>query len=171
MLPHVKLIVMLRNPVDRAYSQFHHERAGGHEKLTSFEEAIGCEEKRLAGELEKVLGDEDYSSYSHRHFSYLARGIYIDQLPTWMNLFPREQVLILKSEEFYADAEAVFKQTLDFLNLPHGQLKQRKQGYRRYNDTNPPKMDPATRKQLIEYFEPHNARLYEYLGEQFGWDR
>jgi len=118
MLPKVKLIVMLRNPADRAYSHFYHEVAGKHEKLSSFEEAIDCEEKRLAGELEKMQRDAHYQSFNHRHFSYLARGIYIDQLTVWMNSFPKEQLLLLRSEDFYADPGAILKRTLAFLNLP-----------------------------------------------------
>ena len=169
-LPHVKLIVMLRNPVDRAYSHFYHEVEGGHETLPSFEEAIQREEARLAGEREKMQADEYYSSYNHRHFSYLARGIYADQLQTWMNVFPKDQFLIVKSEDFYADTAAVFKQTLAFLNLPGLDSSEKKAEFKQYNTTRPPKMHPVTRKRLIDYFEPHNARLYELLGSDLGWD-
>src|SRR5205823_10005526 len=78
-LPQVKLIVLLRNPVSRAYSHYYHEVTGGHEKL-SFEEAIACEEERIGKEAEQLAQNEQYVSYKHRHFSYLARGIYVDQL-------------------------------------------------------------------------------------------
>lgn len=169
-LPHVKLIVMLRNPIDRAYSHFYHEIEGGYEKLTSFEEAIDLEKERLSGEREKMLADETYDSYNLRHFSYIARGIYLDQLMSWMNFFPKEQLLILKSEDLYADPSAVLKQTFAFLNLPDIASYEQKQMFKRYNDTKPPRMDFATRKRLIEYFEPYNERLYNYLGINFGWD-
>ena len=56
LMPQMKLIVMLRNPVDRAYSHYHHEVAGGHEKLATFEEAIACEDERLAGEAREDAG-------------------------------------------------------------------------------------------------------------------
>ncbi len=168
MLPDVKLIVMLRNPVDRAYSHYFHEVAGKHEKLATFEKAIDQEEQRLAGELEKMRANEYYQSYNHRHFSYLARGIYVDQLKAWMSCFPKRQFLILKSEDFYADPEAVFKQTLAFLNVPAPGIIQT---YKQYNDTRPPRMNPATRQRLVEYFAPHNARLQDYLGINFAWDK
>ena len=170
-LPLVKLIVMLRNPIDRAYSHFYHEVAGGHEKFSSFEEAIEREEERLGGELEKMLADEYYASYNYRHYSYLARGLYADQLQTWLGLFPKEQLLILKSEDFYADTSATFKQTLAFLDLANVDSRQHKEVFKKYNTTKPPKMNPATRKRLIEYFEPHNARLYKLLGRDFEWDK
>ena len=64
-LPKAKLIILLRNPVDRAYSQYQHQlRQPGVEPL-SFEEAIAYEEKRLAGEEEKILRDEKYDSFNH----------------------------------------------------------------------------------------------------------
>lgn len=168
-LPHVKLIVQLRNPVNRAYSHYYHEVAGGHEKLT-FEEAIEREEERIGKEGEKLAQDERYNSFNHRHFSYLARGIYVDQLKVWMDLFPREQFLILKSEDFYADPAASLAQTLEFMHLPSTGIKQQKHDYEQLNVTKPPKMDEAMRKRLIEYFEPYNTRLYEYLGVDFGWN-
>ena len=169
-LPQVKLIVLLRNPVTRAYSHYYHEVAGGHEKIATFEEAIACEEERIAKEAELLAKNEQYISYNHRHFSYLARGIYVDQLKVWMNLFPKEQFLILKSEDFYADPAAGLKQALDFVNVPDLSLKAQKEEYEQLNTTTPPRMNPATRKRLREYFEPHNSRLYKYLGVDFGWD-
>ena len=170
-LPQVKLIVLLRNPVTRAYSHYYHEVAGGHEKIATFEEAIACEEERIAKEAELLAKNEQYISYNHRHFSYLARGIYVDQLKVWMNLFPKEQFLILKSEDFYADPAAGLKQALDFVNVPDLSLKAQKEEYEQLNTTTPPRMNPATRKRLREYFEPHNSRLYKYLGVDFGWDK
>jgi len=166
-VPSVKLILLLRNPVDRAYSHYHHLVRGGTETLSSFEEAIEKEEQRLYGEVEKMLADENYSSFNHRYYSYLARGIYIDQLKVWMDYCTRGQILVLKSEDFYNDTPTVFKRVLEFLNLPSQELEE----YKIYNSANNPKMETATRKRLIDYFEPHNQRLYEYLGIDFDWDK
>jgi Sulfotransferase domain len=169
-LPRVKLVVLLRNPVSRAYSHYYHEVAGGHEAL-SFEEAIDREEERIGKEAEKLAQDGRYVSFNHRHFSYLSRGIYVDQLKIWMDIFPREQFLVLKSEDFYADPAAGLKQVLQFIEVPDVGIKEQKEVYEQLNTTKPPKMDPATRKKLMEYFEPHNACLYEYLGVDFGWEK
>jgi sulfotransferase family protein len=166
-LPRAKFILLLRNPVDRAYSQYQHQtRQEGVEPL-SFEEALESEEQRLAGEEEKMLRDEKYFSFNHRHYSYLARSKYIEQLPAWMDVFPREQFLILRSEDLYSDPKAIVKQTLDFLGLPSSYLKQE---YKPFNDAKYAKMAPATRERLLAYFKPYNARLYDYLGRDFGWD-
>jgi len=170
-LPQVKLIVLLRNPVDRAYSQYFHALELGHETL-SFEEAIEGEEVRTAAERAKIMQDANYFSNIYTHRSYLSRGIYVEQLRAWMGLFPREQFLILKSEEFYADPVAVFKRVLTFLNLPEVEPRLNKQNYKQYShNTYFSTMDAALRKRLIEYFEPHNARLYDLLGVDFGWDK
>ncbi|MDQ6660637.1 MAG: sulfotransferase domain-containing protein [Chloroflexota bacterium] len=170
-LPHVKLIVMLRNPVSRAYSQYHHAVELGHETL-SFEEAIETEQGRIGGEHQRILENEHYYSEDYKHRSYLSKGIYVDQLQTWMKLFPREQFLILKSEDFYADPSTVFKQVLTFLNVPETELRLEKNEFKNYNNNvYSSKMDPAMRKRLIEYFKPHNARLYDFLGVNFDWDK
>ena len=181
--PQAKLIVLLRNPIDRAYSQHWLTTLEGDETL-SFEEAIEREEERLAGVVEELLandkaGNHGYRSYNLRHYSYLTRGIYVDQLQRWMDYFPREQFLILKSEDLYSDPAAIVRQTLEFLAVPdsatrieHQEFKQyrepNKKGYQ--NDQKPPRMSLEMRKRLIEYFKPHNARLYALLGRDFGWD-
>lgn len=169
-VPEVKIIVLLRNPVDRAYSQYYHALELGQETL-SFEEALQCEEERIAGLREKILQDEFFYSDAYMHLSYLSRGIYADQLQPWMSLFPREQFLILKSEDFYSDPVSTYKRVLAFLNVPEVEPKVRKQEYKHYShNTYFSHMDSALRRRLTEYFEPHNARLYDMLGVDFAWE-
>jgi hypothetical protein len=169
-LPQARLIALLRNPVDRAYSQYFHAVEHGFE-TQSFEEAIEDEIERTAAERDKIVQDEHFKSYDYRHRSYLSRGIYVEQLSTWMGLFPREQFLILKSEDFYADPLSSVKQVLAFLGLPLEETLLKKQEFKQYNNNPYTRMDTALRGRLVEYFEPHNARLYDFLGVDFGWDR
>lgn len=164
-LPHVKIIVLLRNPVDRAYSHYHHEVRKKRETL-SFEDAIKTEEERLRGEFEKLINNERYKSFNYIHYSYLARGIYVDQLQRWNNFFKKEQILILKSEDFFRDTQTSFDQALQFLGLPGWQVNDFRKAHVGYY----PKMDTAIRNRLLNYFKPHNHKLYEYLGINFGWD-
>jgi len=177
-LPQVKLIVLLRNPADRAYSHYRHQVARGRETL-AFEKAITCEEERIRGERDKVEASETYYSYNYEHFSYLTRGIYVDFLQRWFNFFPREQFLILKSEDLYAHPAVVLQQTLRFLGVPEIVPKSLKERYKKYNNaenkryinfTPPNKLDPEFRQRLVEFYEPHNARLYELLRRDFGWN-
>ena len=169
-LPNVKLIVLLRNPVDRAFSQYYHALDHGFATL-SFEDAIEREEEWAAREREIILRDEYYYSIEYMERGYLSRGIYVDQLQAWMKLLPREQFLILKSEEFYTDPATTVKHVLDFLNVPATELQLSKETYKPYNNYTYARMSSALRKRLIAYFEPHNARLYDFLGVDFGWDK
>ena len=179
-MPDVKLIALLRNPVDRAYSQHWLEVKSGYETL-SFKDAIEREQERLAGEWEKMLEDEHYDSFNYRHYSYLARGKYVDQLQTWMNLFPKEQLLLLRSEDLYANPAAVVRQTLEFLGVFDKSIDLQGQDYKRYRlplksgykgkqTASPPKMDSSMKHSLLDYFRPYNARLAELLGRDPNWD-
>jgi len=166
-VPGIKLIVMLRNPVDRAYSLYKWNVKVGYETLPTFEEAVEKEEERIRDEWKRVCENEDYHSYNVLHYSYLDRGRYADQMERVLNLFPREQVLILKSEEFYREPRAVFKRTLRFLDRHEIDLTDaKKYNYVRYEE-----MSRSTRERLAEYFKPCNQRLYELTGEDFGWEK
>jgi Sulfotransferase domain len=163
---------LLRNPIDRAYSHYRHEvtKVRRNNRLIieplAFEDALELEELRLRGESEKMLQDDRYSSFNHQHFSYLSRGVYADQLARWFEFFSKEQMLVLKSEDFFERTPEVFKRTLSFLGLPDWTPEEweifLKGNYER-------EMAPATRRQLEVYFEPHNRRLYDYLGVDFDW--
>lgn len=112
-VPRVKLIVLLRNPVDRAYAHYQLSVRLGHENL-SFEDAIQNEMGRLNSEVERIYNNCNYYSFNHQHFSYLSRGYYMEQLRKWHHYFSREQILILKSEDFYLDPSSAFKQVYVF---------------------------------------------------------
>jgi hypothetical protein len=165
-LPGVKLIVLLRDPVARAYSHFQHEVARGFETL-SFEEAIDAEPQRLAGELERMRREPLYNSFAHQHHSYLARGLYHDQLATWWSLLPGEQFLVLSSERFFAEPDRTFAQVLDFLELPAFTPP----AYERHNAYDYRQLSEPVRRRLADYFREPNRRLYAALGEDLGWSR
>ena len=164
-IPRVKLLVLLRNPVDRAYSHYHHEVRMGVETL-SFEDALRREAEELNDETGRIDPSQGGYSFSHQHYSYLARGIYSDQLEAWTRHFPKEQLLTLGTEDFNNDPAAILRRGLNFLELPY--LAPEK--FEKYNFGDNPKMDPSTRKRLVAYFRPHNKRLQELLGTKFGWD-
>lgn len=165
-IPNVKLIVMLRNPVDRALSQYFKIVKIGREKL-SFEEAIKAEEERIRDERKKMLQEENYYSLKIHRFSYLSGGKYIEYLKPWFDLFSKEQILVLKSEDLYEEPAEIYKKTLKFLNLPDWELPQ----YKKYNYLDDkPKMNPIIRKNLVDYFKPYNEKLYKFLGKNFSWE-
>ncbi|MFB2936406.1 sulfotransferase domain-containing protein [Aerosakkonemataceae cyanobacterium BLCC-F154] len=164
LFPQVKLIALLRNPVERAISHYYHEVRLGCEKLGLLD-AIAQEFARLKEETAKMLADANYYSYNHQHYTYLSRGIYVEQLKNWRQFFPKEQLLVLPSEELYNQPNQVLNQVLEFLQLPSYQLTQ----YDKYNSGEYPEIKPEIRQQLQEYFQPYNQQLEEFLGVKFPW--
>jgi hypothetical protein len=156
LIPNVKLIAILRNPVDRAYSHYYHSVKRGYETL-SFEDAIEKEKKRLK--------DEKFSNYNHQHYSYLSRGIYVEQLKNWLALFPKKQLLIVKSEDLFIDPPSIYNKVIEFLELPKHELRE----YKKFNLGSYHKMDVCLRKKLIDYYKPYNEKLYEYVNINFDW--
>ncbi len=105
LLPEVKLVAMLRQPIERAYSQYWHEVRFGFEPL-SFEAALAAEPARIA-----------QGPVARRHFSYLDRGRYAGQLARFFEVFGRQRVLVLLQEELRASPVAVQRTLADFLGL------------------------------------------------------
>jgi Sulfotransferase domain len=165
-LPEVKLLITLRNPVDRAYSQYQMTRREEQEPFESFMEAVEAEEARLAPELARTRVDRRYSSWWIGCWSYKMRSRYAEQLERWLELFPREQFHILTLEELASDPQGTLDRVHEFLGLPS----------HRYEDLEPlhtatyGAITPEVRSWLTEYFRPHNQRLYELVGRDLGWE-
>lgn len=170
-IPLARLIVMLRNPVERAYSHYHHEVRTGAE-TASFEDALARESEILPAETAKIMQDDRYCSFGHNHHAYLSRGIYVDQLQRWTEFFDRDRLRILKSEEFYREPEAALEEVSAFLGLSTRSFDSGARQTPRpiYNLAHYDNMDPTTRERLVAFFEPHNQRLYEFLGRDLGWE-
>jgi hypothetical protein len=163
-LPDVRLLVLLRDPVDRAYSQFHHERSNGNETL-EFEAALDRETERLNGEVERIVADPGYRSFSHQHHSYAARGQYADQLDVLRSLFPAERISIMLSERLFEQPQQVEAEVLAFLGLPP-----RTSGvYARHNAGRYSEMPAALRQRLADRFADSNHRVAGILGFDPHW--
>ena len=152
--PNARLIVLLRDPVDRAYSQWREQVRRGFEDL-SFEEALAAEPGRLAGEEERIIGERGYYSHEHEHHSYVAQGRYARSLRRWLDAFPRERFLFLRSEDLYRDPPATYTRVLEFLGL--GPFLPA--GYEAYNYHPGEDMDSATRTRLAQEFAGSNREL------------
>lgn len=161
LIPHVKIIGLLRNPVDRAYSHYHHMRRLGYEEAETFEEALALEGGRLQKE-----ADEGVFGKHHHHHSYLARGIYADQLQVWFDAFRSDQLLFIQSEELYRAPTSVLKDTATYLGLP-GWQPEEYSGHKQFPYSN---LSLETRTWIEEYFRPHNERLFALLGVNYGWN-
>jgi hypothetical protein len=161
--PDMKLIAILRDPIERAFSHYRRELSLGRETL-SFEDALEAEQERLeSGRSEGAEGF--YQSFAYRHHAYATRGLYLDQLHAWEELFPRDQLLVVASEEFFARPAAVLDRISSFLSLPPAPSET----YAVMNAAPEGAIEPSTRQRLRERFAEPNAALYAHLGQDFGW--
>ena len=162
-LPKIKLIVLLRNPVDRAYSNYHLGVRAGTENL-SFEDAIKAEIKRL----EEINEESKISieKYAIRR-SYLAKGFYADQLKIWFEIFNSNQLLIISTEDLKSNPQKVINKIYNFLEIPDNHKlipeKQKKAVY--------PEMKKETREFLIDFYKKNNTELFSLIGQKFDWDK
>ena len=163
-VPQAKLVVLLREPGARAYSHYHHEVSLGREPL-SFEDALAAEEMRLSGEMERLLADPRYFSRAWWDHTYVARGRYAEQLERWISVFPREQLLVLASEDLARSTEATYATVLAFLGARPHDLD----AYPRIFERAYEPMAPTTRAWLDETFAEPNRRLEGLLGRRLPW--
>ena len=212
-LPALKIFVMLRNPVDRAYSHFMMSKRDGQEKECSFDEIVRremdevpellaahergflntegdsksgystidgtpiCVVKHEQGFPERKLRDDlDLRDFYFK--SYVFRSLYHDQLHRWLRLFPRQQLMIIRSECFFENAADSMNEVAEFLGLEPFDFQSADQLQRSWdagagNASEMPQfypaMDDATREMLADFFEPYNQQLYHLIDENYGW--
>src|SRR5205807_1568131 len=99
-VPDAKLIALLRDPVARAFSHWQHNASRGLETM-GFEDALDAEAARLLGEEERLAAESSYRSDAHRLWSYASRGQYAEQLERWLGQYPKDRLLVLRSEDLY----------------------------------------------------------------------
>jgi hypothetical protein len=165
-MPSVKLVAILRDPVERAFSAYKHERARGYER-ESFEKALELEDERLIGEIDRMRGDLRYESFCHRHHSYRHRGQYAEQLERVYKLFPSDQLHVIESESFFDQPETEYGRLITFLGLRPFQPA----SFDRYNARPGELMAARTRQMLEEHYAPHDERLAGLLGRSPRWAR
>jgi hypothetical protein len=165
-LPGVGLIVLVRDPVERAYSAYAHELARGFE-TEPFERALELEAERLRGEAERMIADPGYLSHSHQHHAYRARGEYAEQVARLDRLLGADRVLVVDSGDFFTKPEPVYDAVLDFLRLPRHDYPE----FERHNARPRSPMPESLRAALDEHFLPQDERLAARLGHVPSWRR
>ncbi|MEN8237955.1 MAG: sulfotransferase [Actinomycetota bacterium] len=100
LLPDAKLVIMLRDPVERAYSHYHHNVRLGLEDL-SFRDAIAAEDTRIASDIEAMRLDPLDRVRNLRNYSYVSRGNYGEQIARWLDVFDRDRFLFIIAEDFF----------------------------------------------------------------------
>lgn len=157
-LPNIKLILICRNPIDRAYSNYNLAIRNGSEKF-SFENAIEDEIK--------FMDNHTFRECADRPRSYLTKGLYAEQLKIWYEIFSKEKILIISTEELQKRPVDTLSNVYEFLKIPQYSIKNiQKQKSAKYD-----KMNQATRKKLQSYFEPHNRVFFNMIQKEFDWDK
>lgn len=163
-LPDVKIIVMLRDPVDRTISHHQSEIERGNEQL-DLESALSAEGARLDGEEVRIRTEGRYNSAAHQNFSYIARSMYDWQIARLLTLFGREKVLVLQSEAFFINPRPIYERVLEFVDVPIWLPHE----FPRVNAAPTEPVAPTTRRRLAQAFRSSNARLFEMIDEEFPW--
>ncbi len=160
----IRFIVVLRDPVSRAWSHYLHEVRRGHEHRT-FEAAIKAEADAVDQVPASDLGRRGFVSYEHQHHSYVARGRYAEQLARWFDVVGRERGLVLVNHELFASDGSGGKAVLEFLGLPAADLG----AFPRENATTGGSMSDEARALLTERFADEAMRTSEILGREIAW--
>jgi hypothetical protein len=181
--PQLRLIVLLRNPVERAYSQWNmyrvllEERPNNLYLLTResdmavrkwFDEILSKRmippfDQEVRKEIEQFIGNDSIPEPS-----YVRRGIYCEQLHRFLRYFKREQILIIESKHLKTDPGPVLSRIIQFLDLPEFQWQENRLGLRHVRQYKEP-MPGNTRELLSEFYRPYNQKLYQLLGRDLGW--
>ena len=166
LLPDVKLIVLLRNPTERAISHYFHFHRRKHKTL-SLSDSIRLEDERLAEERTPLLNDDRYVSPDHVIPSYKKRGHYAEQIRRYLCYFKKAQLLVLPSESLFTETEETLQRAFTFLGVRPGftvsNLAARNIGHNRLG------VPGDVRRLLDDYFAPLNQDLYDLLGEDLNW--
>ena len=161
-IPNVKLILLLRNPTERAVSHYLHGERRNWDDLP-FYEALQAEESRLKPFIEA----QDYKSRTYIEYSYKSRGLYKQQIERYLKYFDREQMLILDSNNLFTQTDSTVRQVFDFIGVDS---KFQVDDFTTANSApNKKKFEPHVYEYLNDYFKPHNQELYELMGEDYGW--
>jgi hypothetical protein len=160
LMPDAKLVLLLRDPVERAFSHYRKNRRDGREPLT-FADALAAEDERLAGEEERMLHEPAYLSGLHQYYSYAARGRYAEQLMRWRQHFPAAQMLVVDAGRLFASPAEVLAEVLAFAGLEPWVPRQ-------FNALNTGQvrmpLDPHVASALAAMFAPHERRLAALVG-------
>ena len=162
MLPDARIVILLRNPTERAISHYRHSCKRGRENLPIVD-ALEAEEDRIGSALRRG----DFSAASVRYFSYKSRGLYAQQIRRYLEFYSRERLLFLSSEKLFSAPSTELPDILDFLGVaPDFEFPDLSP----HNVSSDKQMVPAAvYDYLNDWFEKPNADLYGLLDTDFGW--
>lgn len=165
-LPGVRVVAMLRDPVDRAHSHWQLMTRQGKEDR-DFAAALALEPQRIGPDLERLCEDPSHSATNLWTYSYRTRGCYAAQLARWIDEIGRERVFVIRSEDYRHNPAVTYQRLLDFLGLRPFSPRQFATAHTAVRSS----IDPAVERELRSFYEPHNEALRQLLGSDIGWSR
>lgn len=165
-IPHIKIIVLLKNPAERAFSHYKHNLMMKREWL-SFEEALEIEDKRIDQKYIDLFTTKKDAIKNYANYSYRTRGVYTEQIQWLFNEFDRSQIKIILSEDMFANTTEVFSDVLDFL-----QLEDETVDLFEVKNKSKIKMEfsPETKSSLNDFYRTHNEQLFDLINQRFEWE-
>ena len=163
-LPDTKVVLMVRNPVDRAYSAHRHESSRGFEDVP-FERALELEPTRIAGEAERMAADPGYESFEHRHHGYLMRSRYAEQVQRFVDALGRDRVHIVDADRFFTNPQPELAALFAWLGLRPWRVDH----VEVWNARSGSPLDVELEKRLLHYFEEPDRHLAELMGRLPSW--
>lgn len=163
--PQIKLIAILRNPADRAYSEYNLQLRSD-PSMKDFEFYV-------KNEMVEIENDEksglviDAKLFAAGKKNYLRKGFYFEQFTPWFGLFPKDNIHIISTEQLGRNPDETMKDIFKFLGFPDHQINTEK----RHEKGNYKIMNDDTRESLQKFFEPRNKKLYELIGKNFVWNK
>lgn len=170
-LPNARFIVLLRDPVERAFSHYKHMHRLGLEELT-FEQALDAEDGRISPDLDQLKRDPYHPCVFALRFSYAIRGMYAEQLERWFAEFGRDQFLIIDAQDLFQDERGILASICSFIGVGDWAPDH----FRNYSSPGSrgrpaltEQLNDTTRQRLRTRYEPENERLEKLTGRSFSW--
>ena len=167
LIPDAKFLVVLRNPIDRAFSHYNHNQRKKSIEPLCFEDALH-ERNQILSKAKKLalLGDIQASRY-YETYSYLEKGMYVDQIERWFEYFPKENFFIFQTNEFN---NITWNKIYEFLDLPKFENNNPWKGNYEIKYRYKP-MKNTVRDELVELYKPYNEKLSKLLNKRLEWDK
>jgi len=166
LVPDARLVMILRDPVERTYSHYQAQLRKLPRENLSFWDALQAEDERTAEDRRTNLRDPQNVGRMLRRYGYVQKSKYIDHIEHWLRFFPRERLKILNFETLKTNPGGLCNELCRFIGLPEFELHD---AARKNTGPYSAPMDERSRDFLTELFRPYNRRLFEFLGEDWGW--
>jgi hypothetical protein len=187
-VPWCKIIIILRNPIERAYSQYEmikdpngspeqlKNRGQSHYGEKSFEDIVNEEISELqANNINERSTYQEFqrkiistAPFNHGGHSILSRGLYCFQVEHYLKEWPRDQLLILLTKDIKSGSvlQDCMNKVFKFIDLPEEDIADvEKKNTRNYQNS----LKSETKQRLEEFYQPYNERLFKLLGYEMEW--